>query len=206
MISYVSGELTEIFEDMVCVECYGIGYNIAVAKTTLEKLPDIGDNIKLYTYLNVKEDAMNLFGFLNRNELDVFRLLLNVSGVGPKGALSILGALGFEGVCQAILSEDASAIKSAQGIGPKTAQRVIIDLKDKISASGYSLDSEGINPDSNRKPDKLSDDIIMIRNEAVEGLVALGFSQRDALTAVKEVDLSNCADAESLLKEALKLL
>ena len=115
MISYIKGELTEVFEDTVVVETNGIGYNIRVPGSVLDRLPSVGSSVRIYTYLYVKEDAMNLFGFLNRDDLSVFKLLLNVSGIGPKGALAILSTIGPDDLRFAVLSEDVKTISSGAG-------------------------------------------------------------------------------------------
>ena len=183
MISYIKGELTEVFEDTVVVETNGIGYNIRVPGSVLDRLPSVGSSVRIYTYLYVKEDAMNLFGFLSRDDLSVFKLLLNVSGIGPKGALAILSTIGPDDLRFAVLSEDVKTISSAPGIGAKTAKRLIIELKDKL---------------------KLAE--VFERNEAVEALVALGYASAQAMKAVQQVENAEEKDSEQILKEALKKL
>ena len=130
MISYVKGSLTEKFEDSVIVEAGGIGYRIFVPTSVLEHLPKTGETVKIYTYFSVREDAMSLYGFLSRQDLEMFRQLIGVNGVGPKSALGILSALSPDVLRLAVLSGDAKAISKAPGVGSKTAQRIILDLKD----------------------------------------------------------------------------
>lgn len=201
MISYIKGELTEVFEDTVVVETNGIGYNIRVPGSVLDRLPSVGSPVRIYTYLYVKEDAMNLFGFLSRDDLSVFKLLLNVSGIGPKGALAILSTIGPDDLRFAVLSEDVKTISSAPGIGAKTAKRLIIELKDKLKLAEVfetALASKEKAPSEN--------DVLLARNEAVEALVALGYASAQAMKAVQQVENAEEKDSEQILKEALKKL
>ena len=198
MISYVKGELTEIFEDVIVLENNGIGYNIRVPASVFSQLPSIGQNVKVYTYLYVKEDAMNLFGFLTRDDLKVFKLLLNVSGIGPKGALAILSTITPDNLRFAVLSEDVKTISSAPGIGAKTAKRLIIELKDKLDLEDmlyHGTDEASAIPAENLNGG--------VQSEAVQALVALGYGSTESLKAVKKVKLEN-ATVEEVLKEALK--
>ena len=131
MISYISGVVEEIEKDKVVVDNNGIGYGIFASHSTLEQI-GIGEQVKIYTYFSVREDAMQLYGFLSRQELQLFKLLIGVSGVGPKGGLAILSTCPGDSLSMAVLADDAKAISKAPGIGAKTAQKIIIELKDKI--------------------------------------------------------------------------
>ena len=134
MYSYIKGELSEIVaENHIVVENGGIGYNIYIPGQVLSLLPGVGEEVKIYTYLCVREDAFILYGFLTRDDLNVFKLLIGVSGIGPKGALAILSVMSTDDLRFAVLSDDAKAIAKAPGVGNKTAQRLIIELKDKLS-------------------------------------------------------------------------
>ena len=201
MISYIKGELTEVFEDTVVVETNGIGYNIRVPGSVLDRLPSVGSSVRIYTYLYVKEDAMNLFGFLNRDDLSVFKLLLNVSGIGPKGALATLSTIGPDDVRFAVLSEDVKTISSAPGIGAKTAKRLIIELKDKLKLAEVFETAL-----ANKEKASSENDVLLARNEAVEALVALGYASAQAMKAVQQVENAEEKDSEQILKEALKKL
>lgn len=201
MISYIKGELTEVFEDTVVVETNGIGYNIRVPGSVLDRLPSVGSSVRIYTYLYVKEDAMNLFGFLNRDDLSVFKLLLNVSGIGPKGALAILSTIGPDDLRFAVLSEDVKTISSAPGIGAKTAKRLIIELKDKLKLAEVFETAL-----ANKEKASSENDVLLARNEAVEALVALGYASAQAMKAVQQVENAEENDSEQILKEALKKL
>ena len=201
MISYIKGELTEVFEDTVVVERNGIGYNIRVPGSVLDRLPSVGSSVRIYTYLYVKEDAMNLFGFLSRDYLSVFKLLLNVSGIGPKGALAILSTIGPDDLRFAVLSEDVKTISSAPGIGAKTAKRLIIELKDKLKLAEVFETAL-----ANKEKASSENDVLFARNEAVEALVALGYASAQAMKAVQQVENAEEKDSEQILKEALKKL
>ena len=201
MISYIKGELTEVFEDTVVVETNGIGYNIRVPGSVLDRLPSVGSSVRIYTYLYVKEDAMNLFGFLSRDDLSVFKLLLNVSGIGPKGALAILSTIGPDDLRFAVLSEDVKTISSAPGIGAKTAKRLIIELKDKLKLAEVFETAL-----ANKEKASSENDVLPARNEAVEALVALGYASAQAMKAVQQVENAEEKDSEQILKEALKKL
>ena len=133
MYAYIKGTLEETGEDYIVVEAGGIGYQIFTAGQTFQYLPSVGEKLKVYTYLHVREDAMILFGFLTKDDLFVFKLLLGVSGIGPKGALAILSVMTTDDLCFAVLGDDAKAIAKAPGVGAKTAQRLILELKDKLS-------------------------------------------------------------------------
>ena len=200
MISYVKGILTEIIEDTIIVETGGIGVEIHVPLTLIGSLPHIGDELKIYTYFKVAEDSMSLYGFENRRDLDMFGQLIAISGIGPKGALAILSTLSPDELRMAVLAGDAKAISAAQGIGAKTAQRVILELKDKISAEDL-LGSAGYKNNAS-----IASNENTASSEAVEALIALGYTGSQALRAVREVEIDDSMDSEAVLKAALKYL
>lgn len=204
MFSYIRGPLTEVTEDMIVVETGGIGWNIHVPLSVLEQLPRVGEEVRVYTSFQVREDAMTLYGFLTRQDLQMFRQLLGVNGIGPKAALGILSALKPDDLRLAIISEDSKAIARAPGIGPKTAKRVILDLKDKISMEdilpagyGVGVESAGAAPVSSMDG---------AGKEAIEALVALGYSMSEAARAVRQVEITDDMTAEAVLKASLKYL
>lgn len=202
MISFIRGELVEVYEDMIVLENNGMGFNIKVPASLLTELGPVGDTVKVYTYLHVKEDALSLFGFLTRDDLNVFKMLINVNGIGPKGALAILSTITPDDLRFAVLSDDVKLISSAPGIGAKTAQRLIIELKDKLKLSDafeMALNKNAAKTDKNNT-------VILARNDAVEALVALGYGSAEALKAVKKVEDAENKDSETILKEALKKL
>ena len=201
MISYIRGELISAEPDRIVVEAGGIGYNINIPQTVLSGLPGIGFEVKIHTYLQVREDAMQLFGFLTRDDLEVFRLLLGVSGIGPKGALAVLSQLSADDLRFAVLSGDDKAIAKAPGLGKKTAQKIILELKDKLSLedafearSAHVAAAAGSVAGSGAV------------QETVEALTALGYSASDAIKTVKGIDGAETMDVEALLSEALKRL
>ena len=198
MITYVKGELNDINGNSIVVECFGIGYEIMVPASIADRLPSVGDQVKIYTYQYVREDTLDLYGFLTKDDLNIFKLLITVNGIGPKGALNILSAISPDELRIAVISDDVKTIQKAPGIGGKTAQKLIIELKDKLSLEDvitHGMETE------NRVP--ASDPA---RNEAIEALVALGYTSAEALRAVKSVEDSDSMDSEALLKAALKKL
>ena len=198
MYAYIKGILAEVNTDSIVIENQGIGYQVYVSLQALEELPAIGMEVKVYTYLYVREDAMVLFGFPDREDLKMFQMLLTVSGVGPKGALGILSALSGDDLRFAILSGDSKAIAKAPGIGAKTAQRVILELKDKVSLEDAfetkTAHIAGGNVTVNGT----------VKNEAIQALVALGYSSSEAMKAVSQVEISQEHKVEDVLKLALK--
>ena len=199
MISYIRGELAAQYEDKVIVDVGGIGYGIYMSAQSMSKLPPVGSEVKIHTYLNVKEDSMQLFGFLSEDDLEMYQLLLNVNGIGPKAALGVLSVLTPDDLRFAVLADDAKAIAKAPGIGNKTAQKLILELKDKLSLEdafekklGKASETMPLPADSDAK------------TEALEALTALGYSASDALKAVRKAGVTEDMDTETILKLALK--
>ncbi len=201
MIAFVKGELAEIKENSIIIENHGLGYEIAVPKTVFSKLPALHNEIKIHTYMHVKEDGMSLFGFISKDDLNVFKLLITVNGIGPKGALGILSALSADDLRFAILAEDAKAIAKAPGIGAKTAGKLILELKDKFKLED-AFEQRFLNATEDVFVDKNAIDGIC--NEAVQALVALGYGSSEAMRAVKMVQVTSDMDSEKVLKLALK--
>ena len=200
MISFVKGPLSEILEDMVVIESGNVGYELYVPVSVLQKLPDIGAEVKLYTYFQVREDAMCLYGFLSRQDLRMFKQLISVNGIGPKVALGVLSAMEPDELRRAIVSGDAKALSKAPGIGAKTAQRMILDLKDKIETSDI------LPPEFLREKKGQSSGLSGVAGEAVDALTALGYSASEAGRAVGRVDVTDSMTAEDVLKASLKHL
>ena len=184
MYAYIKGELAEKNIDSIVVEAAGVGYLIYIPTQYFDMLPDEGENVKIYTYLCVREDAMILYGFLSKDDLEIFKLLITVSGIGPKGGLAILSTLPADDLRFAILSGDSKAISKAPGIGAKTAQRVILDLKDKLS-----LEDAFEKKLENQTSGAVSSMNSTVKNDAVMALNALGYSSTESLKAVSKVDL-----------------
>ncbi|MCI8668271.1 MAG: Holliday junction branch migration protein RuvA [Lachnospiraceae bacterium] len=198
MIAFIKGQISDIDTDKLVIENQGMGYNVFVTSRVLSGVSTPGGTIKLYTYFSVKEDSMSLFGFPSKDELDLFRKLINVNGIGPKGALSLLSFMTIDELRLAILSEDSKAISKAPGIGAKTASRIIIDLKDKIDIENI-FGNPAKEPDGNNVEGDES-----IRNDAVEALVALGYSPSQALGVVRSLPVSEHDNVENIIKNALK--
>jgi len=193
----------EIDGDIIVVEAGCVGYNIRVPLSLLESLPGIGQEVRIYTYLQIREDAMGLFGFLSRQDLKMFKQLLGVSGIGPKGALGLLSAMRPEDLRLAIISGDTRAISRAPGIGSKTAQRVILDLKDRIS-----MDELVEEPLSGKKAGDGGAKPVLgeAAKEAADALVALGYSAMEAAKAVRQVEIREGMTGDQVLKASLRHL
>jgi len=197
MIAYIKGSLEVKANEFVIIEANGIGYKVFVPFSTMQNLGKEGINVKLFTYLYIREDVMNLFGFLTQDELGMFELLISVSGVGPKAALSIISSLSPSAFALAVITDDAKKLTKAQGVGAKTAQRIILELKDKIKNEQLSY-SSGRNIDQERTEENGS-----VASEAISALMVLGYSQAEAAKAVADVCDDNM-DVEAVVKNALK--
>ena len=200
MIAYLNGRVADISEENLVIEVAHIGYNVRVPASVTALLPPVGEEVRIYTYMSVREDAVALYGFLTKDDLEMYKQLITVSGVGPKAGLAILSALSADELRMAVISQDAKAIAKAQGIGAKTAQRIILELKDKISLEDTVFRKDSV---SDAAVIPASGDIGRAKAEAVEALTALGYSSSDALRAVKAVEQDDM-DVEALLKAALK--
>ncbi len=195
MISFLKGIVDDITEEGIVLESGMTGYNIYLPSSSSFR---IGENVKIYTYLSVREDAMQLYGFRTKEERHMFKLIIGVNGIGPKGALGILSNIPAGDFQMAIMAEDSKLIAKAPGIGPKTAKKIILELKDKIGSTPL------INTDSNiYVSDKADTDIF---SEAVSALIALGYSATEAHKAVSAAAslLDDTADTEAYVKMALK--
>ena len=208
MYAYFNGELIDIQKDSIIIEVSGIGYNIFMMPSDISALPLIGERVKVFTYTCVKEDELSLYGFLERNELDIFKMLISVSGIGPKGAMSIISFMGVNELTKAILLSDGKAIAKAPGIGAKTAERIIIDLKDKVGASYSETGDSGVSAVPVRG--KAAENLTPEENDAILALTALGYSEKSARSAVvsavsdeKKKNPDANPDTDTLLKKAL---
>ncbi|MGN8885818.1 Holliday junction branch migration protein RuvA [Blautia sp. HCP28S3_G10] len=203
MISFINGYVADTTENSVIIETGGIGYEIYMTGSALEQAVRTEGKLKVHTYFHVREDAMQLYGFLSKDDLEMFRLLLGVNGIGPKAAMGILSGMTSDELRFAVLSEDIKTISKAPGIGKKTAQKLILELKDKLELE-----------DAFEKKLAHQQETAMItgeilhdgRQEAAEALIALGYSSTDAMKAVRKVTGVNFDDVEGILKAALKQL
>jgi len=202
MIAFVKGEITAIYEDSVIIDTGNIGYEVKVSTGTVNLLPAVGQEIRLYTYTHVREDLFQLYGFLTRDDMDIFKQLISVSGIGPKGGLAILSIMSADDLRFAIMSADAKAIAKAPGIGARTAERIIIDLKGKVSFDDTFIgkESRGYGNIGSAALESSS------KNEAIEALVALGYGATEAMKAVKQVVAGDDVGVDVVLRGALKYL
>lgn len=201
MIGYIRGIYVEEDESAILVENQGIGYRIFVPDTMDRGNVSKGEEVKIYTYLHVKEDALQLYGFSTKDDLDMFKLLIGVNGIGPKAGLGILSALSADALRLAILSDDVKTLSKAPGIGKKTAQKLILELKDKMHLEDVLENTEkntdtGLTLQENQQNAK----------EAVQALVALGYPNAEALRAVGKVEDASAMEVEEILKAALKFM
>lgn len=200
MISYIIGTISEIRDESLVLENNGIGYFISVPSSMLDGLT-CGDEVRIHTYMAVREDAIALYGFRTKDDLGVFRLLLGVSGIGPKGALAVLSALSADDLRFAVLADDAATISKVPGIGKKTAQKLILELKDKMDLQD-AFEKKAANTAAAGELPAGSP-----QSEAVLALASLGYPSAEALKAVRKVSAGDDADnVEELLKKALKEL
>ncbi len=205
MFYYISGQLTHLEGGFAVIDAGGIGYRLTISGTTYDAMPlhhtvDTPPTVRLYTYMAVREDDVELFGFATVTELDTFKLLISVSGIGPKAALSILTLLTPEKFALAVCTEDKKTIARANGIGPKTAARVILELKDKLMKEAAGSDFAEASPaltDAPQKRGKIS--------EATDALVVLGYSRAEALNVIKDID-TDTLELEEIIRLALKKL
>ena len=196
MFYYVSGTVAHTAPFLAVIDCGGVGYACRTTNHTLARLKK-GERARLYTHLNVREDAMELYGFYSESELNCFQMLIGVSGVGPKAALSILSAATPESLAMSIITGDEKALTVAQGIGKKIAQRIILELKDKLakgqlSADGESYGGTGVTVIPENKS-----------SEAAAALAVLGYSQSEIGVALKGIDV-DALSLEDVIKQALK--
>ena len=197
MISYIKGILEDMSPGMVVVDNHGIGYQMMVPMRG-ESFPKIGQEIKIYTHMHVREDDVSLFGFLSKEEKEAFELLIGVNGIGPKVGLSVLSTLSVYELKMAVISEDVKTISKTPGLGPKGATKLILELKDKLSFE--ELEEDGVGAEIFDTSADSSDSVMI----TIEGLVSLGYSKSEAAIAVNKVEDAKDLTPEELLKKALK--
>ncbi|MCI6009946.1 MAG: Holliday junction branch migration protein RuvA [Anaerostipes hadrus] len=197
MISYIKGILEDMSPGMVVVDNHGIGYQMMVPMRG-ESFTKIGQEIKIYTHMHVREDDVSLFGFLSKEEKEAFELLIGVNGIGPKVGLSVLSTLSVYELKMAVISEDVKTISKTPGLGPKGAKKLILELKDKLSFE--ELEEDGVGAEIFDTSADSSDSVMI----TIEGLVSLGYSKSEAAIAVNKVEDAKDLTPEELLKKALK--
>lgn len=195
MFYYLDGKVTILEMNLAVIDCGGVGYACNTTLATLSRL-EVGKNARLYTYCNIKEDAFDIFGFATTSEKRCFELLLSVSGVGPKAALGILSACTPDALAIAVVSDDVAALTRAPGVGKKLAQRVILELKDKVSKDTTALVSEGFVPPSSATAGGKSD-------EAAAALAVLGYTASEIAAIMRKLDVASMT-TEEIIKAALK--
>ena len=203
MIAFLKGKIEELEETKAIGDVNGVGYGVFITGRDASVLSGNRETVKLYTYLQVREDAMVLYGFFSKDDLQVFKLLLGVNGVGPKAALGVLAGITADELRFAVLSDDVKTLSKAPGIGKKTAQKLILELKDKLSLE-EAFEQKLANEQAQATVAAAGAGMTEARQEAVEALVALGYSSTDALRAVRKVTDVDPTDVEGILKAALK--
>lgn len=204
MITYLRGAVAAVYEGRVVLDVNGVGFQIFISSRDAADMPPVGEEVRVHTYLSVSEDAMRLYGFLSADDLEVYRTMITVSGVGPKAALGILGTLSANDVRFAVFSDDYKAISRAPGVGPKTAKKLILELKDKLkledALGGMGKEDEPAAESSGAAAFEAE------MNDAVQALVALGYSSSEALRAVRKVKITEGMQTQDVLKHALKYI
>jgi len=195
MYEYIKGIFKSIEKEYIVIECGNIGYKIFTSGSTISNMPAIDQQIKIYTHQIVREDFIGLYGFLTKDEISMFNLLISINGVGPNAALSLMSIANVSTLKYAIITDDDKLITKAPGIGKKTAQRIILELKDKITV-GDAMPKGTTISDIDIDNEKLS--------EAVGALIALGYSDKEAEKAIEKANRSN--SVEDIIKECLKIL
>ncbi|MDD7739799.1 MAG: Holliday junction branch migration protein RuvA [Lachnospiraceae bacterium] len=201
MIGYIKGIVDTLSEGKMILDNHGIGYEILIPSSFLDAGIREGQELKVYTCMSVREDGISLFGFLTRDDLEVYQLLIGVNGIGPKAALSILSTLSADDLRFAVLSDDVKTISRTPGIGKKTAQKLILDLKDKFDLED-AFEQKLTHSDGNNDTSVSKETGVF--QEAVQALTALGYSNTEALQAVKKVEITDQMNTETVLKAALK--
>ena len=202
MFAYIKGIVEDITQECCVIDVHNVGINIHISSQTAARMPGIGEEAKLYTYTSVREDAFWLYGFLTKGDLEMFKRCITVSGIGPKGALGLLSVMDGDQLRFAILAQDVKAISQAPGIGKRTAERLVLELKDKLDYDDTMISGEAANYSGSRGVDAVMDH--PGKREAVEALEALGYGQTEAMKAVSQVEGADTLDSGTLLKQALK--
>ena len=198
MITFLTGEVVSVTEKQLILDVNHVGFRLSISARDDRKMPDPGEEITIFTYMSVREDAITLFGFLEEEDLEIYRRLITVGGIGPKGGLGILSVMDADEIRFAVLAEDAKSIAKAPGIGLKTAQKVILELKDKMDLNDViSKRMEKGGPAESSALDAQ-------RAEAIDMMTALGYTASEALRAVRGAHLTEGMSADEILRAALR--
>ena len=200
MITFLTGEVVSVTDNTLILDVNHIGFRVFISSRDAQRMPRRGEEVTVYTYMSVREDAMNLYGFLSEDDLDIYRRLIQVSGIGPKGGLGILSAMTASELRMAILTDDAKAIAAAPGIGPKTAKKLILEMKDRVDLNETLSRQLGIGQEEEAGTEELEKN----KAEAVSIMTALGYSAAEALRAVKRVKVTDDMSADDILRSALR--
>ena len=200
MITFLTGEVVSVTDNTLILDVNHIGFRVFISSRDAQRMPRRGEEVTVYTYMSVREDAMNLYGFLSEDDLDIYRRLIQVSGIGPKGGLGILSAMTAGELRMAILTDDAKAIAAAPGIGPKTAKKLILEMKDRVDLNETLSRQLGIGQEEDAGTEELEKN----KAEAVSIMTALGYSAAEALRAVKRVKVTDDMSADDILRSALR--
>ena len=204
MYAYINGTVADVYPDLVVLDVNDIGYNVHISGKTASQLPLPGQKVKLYTYTSVREDAIELLGFMTRDDLNVFKDLISVSGVGPKSALNLLSVMDADSIRVAIVTGDVKGLAKAPGLGKKSAERIIVDLKSKYGSTEVKGASAGslTSPQDSLDNSGLSPNFV----EAAEALMALGFGRNEIVGTMKNLGLDDNADVDLIISETLKMI
>jgi len=187
MIGFIEGKIESSNDKCIIIDVNGVGYRVYISAAIFKKLPKIKEKVKLYTHLHVREDIFDLYGFLDKKELEFFEMLISISGIGPKGALNILNVASIETLKKAIANEESSILTKVSGIGKKTAEKIILELKNKVSGGEFLGDKSGAD------------------SEAIDALVGLGYKLYEAREVLKRIP-EDFKDVGEKVREALKIL
>ena len=202
MFEYICGVLEEIRGDNIVLAVGGVGYDIVAPLSTIEALPSPGETVKLYTHFHVREDTQRLFGFLTKAERNVFRRLITISMIGPKVAINVLSGMSVQDVVYSVQAQDSSRFKAISGVGPKTAQRVVLELKGKLDVGDIAT------PAGARTPQPKTDPRLTIRNDAYAALLSLGYNESQVMHSLSRVEqaIEKDAPVEAWIRKALQVI
>ena len=207
MIAFLTGEVVSVSDKVLLLDVNHVGFRVYISARDAQEMPPVGEDVRVYTYMSVREDDISLFGFLSEDDLEMYRQLINVSGIGPKGGLGILSVMTADDVRMAVLAEDAKAIAKAPGIGLKTAQKLILELKDKIDLEEMlgrqKVSGAGAGKGDGAQKGTGRAGFEANRNEAITLMTALGYSASEAMRAVKNAHLTEDMTADEIFRAAL---
>ena len=200
MITFLTGEVVSVTDNTLLLDVNHVGFRVFISSRDAHRMPRRGEEVTVYTYMSVREDAISLYGFLSEDDLDIYRRLIQVSGIGPKGGLGILSVMTAGELRMAILTDDAKAIAAAPGIGPKTAKKLILEMKDRVDLEDTLNRQLGVGSGEETGTEELEKN----KAEAVSIMTALGYSAAEALRAVKRVKVTDEMSADDILRSALR--